>query len=196
MPLSTQFASVTFSEPSFTVLPGQTQKLTAHISPPTDIDPTTFPVFSGFIQIANQDESYQVTYLGVAGSLEDVQIVDDTNVFFGVNLPTLVDAAGNFQADTENYTFVGDDFPTVLMRLAFGTPLLRLDLVDTNIQIATTLNRRDNSPVLEREVFTFLDSTGSGTFAEVQITGALFENDFVSRNSDVDVSVPPTLSSE
>lgn len=189
MPLSTQFANVTFSETSFTVQPGQTQGLTVYISPPTDIDPTTFPVFSGFIQIANANESYQVTYLGVAGALEDVQVVDNTDIFFGTDLPVLVDEAGNFQTGEENYTFVGDDFPSVLMRLAFGTPLLRLDLVDPNAQITTTLNRRDTTPVLERDYFSFPKTKGSSSFSEVQIIGPLVEQDFLPRNSDEDVSM-------
>ncbi|KAI0823378.1 subtilisin-like protease [Trametes gibbosa] len=185
VPLSSTAASVKFSETSFTVHPGQTQEITAHITPPTGLDPTTFPVFSGFIEIANAQESYQVTYLGLAGALKDVQVVDDTDVFFGVNLPVLTDAAGNFLLNATNFTFVGDDTPSVLMRLAFGTPKLVFDLVEPDIDIKTTLNKRSDIPVLARSVFSFPNAAKSGTFAQVRTVGSLFEADFQSRNSDV-----------
>lgn len=176
--------------------PGQTQQITAHITPPTGLDPTTFPVFSGFIEIANAQESYQVSYLGLAGSLRDVQVVDDTDVFFGVNLPVLTDAEGNFLANATNFTFVGDDAPGVLMRLAFGSSKVLFDLVDPNIKIATTLNKRDEDasvPVAARAVFSFPNAAKSGTFAQVRTLGSLFEADFQPRNSDVNVSArePP-----
>ncbi|KAI8993986.1 subtilisin-like protease [Trametes punicea] len=174
VPLSTNSATVKFSETSFTIHPGQTQEITAHISPPTGLDPTTFPVFSGFIEIANAQESYQVSYLGLAGSLKDVQVVDDTDVFFGVNLPVLTDGAGNFLTNATNFTFVGDDFPTVLMRLTFGTPKLLFDLVEPDIRLNTTLNKRTDS------------DAPSGTFAQVRTLGSLFEADFQPRNSDED----------
>ncbi|KAI0358577.1 subtilisin-like protease [Trametes cingulata] len=188
VPLSTNFATVKFSETSFTVHPGQTQQITAHITPPTGLDPTTFPVFSGFIEIANAEESFQVTYLGLAGALKDVQVVDDTDVFFGVNLPVLTDAAGNFLTGPTNFTFVGDDAPTVLMRLAFGSPKVLFDLVDPNINITTTLNKRSDSevPVADRSIFSFPNAAKSGTFAQVHTLGSLFEADFQPRNSDED----------
>ncbi|KAI0363362.1 subtilisin-like protease [Pilatotrama ljubarskyi] len=186
VPLSTNFATVKFSETSFTVHPGQTQEITAHITPPTGLDPTTFPVFSGFIELANAEESFQVTYLGLAGALKDVQVVDDTDVFFGVDLPVLTDAAGNFLTGPTNFTFIGDDAPTVLMRLAFGTPKLLFDLVDPNIKIKMTLNKRSDVPVADRSIFSFPNAAKSGTFAQVRTLGSLFEADFQPRNSDED----------
>ncbi|KAI0663397.1 subtilisin-like protease [Cubamyces menziesii] len=188
VPLSTNFATVKLSQTSFTVRPGQTQEITARITPPTGLDPTTFPVFSGFIEISNAEESYQVSYLGLAGALKDVQVVDDTDVFFGVNLPVLTDAAGNFITNTTNFTFVGDDAPTVLLRLTFGTPKLLFDLVEPDIKLKTTLNQRsdDLKPVADREVFSFPNVAKSGTFAQVRTLGSLFEADFQPRNSDED----------
>ena len=190
VPLSTNFATVKLSQTSFTVRPGQTQEITARITPPTGLDPTTFPVFSGFIEISNAEESYQVSYLGLAGALKDVQVVDDTDVFFGVNLPVLTDAAGNFITNTTNFTLVGDDAPTVLLRLTFGTPKLLFDLVEPDIKLKTTLNKRsdDLKPVADREVFSFPNVAKSGTFAQVRTLGSLFEADFQPRNSDEDVS--------
>lgn len=185
VPLSTNFATVKFSETSLTVHPGQTQQITAHITPPTGVDPSLLPVFSGFIQVANPTESFHVTYLGLGAALRDAQVVDDTDVFFGFPIPALIDSAGNPIAGPQNFTFVGDDVPTLLMRLDFGTPILRADLVDVNIQLKTTLN--------QRSTLTFPQEAKGGTFAQVPTLGSLFEFDFLPRSTDQDVSLHPLM---
>lgn len=170
-------------------------KVTVSITPPKGVDASTFPVYSGFIQLQSGSEQYQVTYLGVAAALKDKQILDNTSEFFGVPLPTILDSTGNVQNGTTNYTFVGDDFPTVLLRyvvsflvsfffvsaitqralvsLAFGTPLLRLDLVDPNIKFTPTFSKRAPTP--------------GASFSSVPILGSLAEQDFIPRNSDAAV---------
>ncbi len=192
VPLDATAAAVSFSPKSFTVNPGQTQTVTVSITPPKGLDAKTFPVFSGFIELANGNERFQVTYLGLANSLKNMPVVDNTNVFFGVNLPTMVDPDGNFFSTPENFTFVDDDSPSVLLRLNFGTSTLRFDLVDSNIKLNTTLNTREveetETHVFERSVFSFPHNPGQGTFAKVKILGTLFEADFQPRNSDQDVS--------
>ena len=155
------------------VLPGQTVSVTATITPPSGVDASTFPVYSGFIQIESKDETLHVTYLGVANALKRKMVTDNTDEFFGVPLPTLLDSTGDVQDGPLNYTFVGEDFPTFLGRLAFGTPLLRIDLVSPTAKIPTTLNKR---------------ATPSGTFASIPIIGPVFEFDFIPRNSDATVS--------
>ena len=136
----------------------------------------------------------------LGAALRDMPVLDNTNVFFGVALPTMVDGAGNFFASPENFTFVDADFPSVLLRLNFGTPKLRFDLVDADIKLNTTLNPRAaveteaegekaRTHIFERNVFSFPHNPSQGTFAQVKILGPLFEADFQPRNSDVDVSV-------
>ena len=90
--------------------------MSVSISPPKGLDSSTYPVFSGFITISNGAESYHVTYLGIAASLRDKQVLDTTDEFFGVDLPALLDSQGNIQDGPVNYTFVGDDVPTLLTR--------------------------------------------------------------------------------
>lgn len=58
--------------------------------------------------------------------------------------------------------------------LAFGTPLLRLDLVDPNIKFTPTFSKRAPTP--------------GGSFTSVPILGSLAEQDFIPRNSDAAVS--------
>ncbi|GJE92713.1 subtilisin-like protease [Phanerochaete sordida] len=178
VPLSTNFASIKFSETSLTVHPGQTQQITAHITAPTGVDPSLLPVFSGFIQVESATETFHVTYLGVASALKDAQVVDDTDAFFGVNLPVLTDPAGDFLTNATNFTFVGEDVPSLLMRLAFGTAQLRADLVDPSEKIATTLNKRGAPEELS------FPSAAAGSAAAIKTVGSLFELDFQPRNTD------------
>lgn len=118
VPLSTAAATLKFSTTSFTVNPGKTETVHVQFSPPADADATTFPVFSGFIEIASASESFHVSYIGLAAALKDKQVVDDTDEFFGVTIPLIMDTAGDVQEGPENYTFTADDFPTLLFRSA------------------------------------------------------------------------------
>jgi hypothetical protein len=103
------------------VPPGGSQIVVAVFRPPTGIDKTTFPVFSGFIQVIGPTvaETFHVSYLGLAASLKDKQVLDDTDVFFGMKIPVLLDSVGNVQSAPLNYTFVNDDMPTLLWRCIF-----------------------------------------------------------------------------
>ncbi|KAF8971231.1 subtilisin-like protease [Flammula alnicola] len=183
VPLSSTAASVTLVPSSFTVRPGQTQTVVAVFKPPTGLDSTTFPVFSGFIQVVGPTvaDTFHVSYLGLAGSLKAKQVIDDTDVFFGVPIPTLLDASGNVQAGPTNFTFVNGDAPTLVFRLAFGTPDLRIDLVNSNINFKPTITTRafGGSPF-----FSFPSPHNGGSFAQVKLVGALAELDFISRNDD------------
>lgn len=118
MPLSSTAATVTIVPSTFTLRPGQSRSVTAHFQLPTTLDPTTFPVFSGFIQVAGPSaaDTFHVSYLGLQGSLKDKQVIDNTDTFFGVPIPALLDSDGNVQAAPVNYTFVGADVPTLLWR--------------------------------------------------------------------------------
>lgn len=122
VPLTTQFATVKFSQQLAFVLPFQTVRITVFITPPSGVDASTFPVYSGFIKIQSGSENLHVTYLGLAASLKTKQVIDNTDEFFGVPLPALLDAAGDVQPGATNYTFVGDDFPTLLTRYVYFHP--------------------------------------------------------------------------
>ena len=193
VPLSSTAANVKFAPASFTVRPGQSQQVTVQITPPSGLNASDFPVFSGFLEIANAQESFQVTYLGLGAALKNAQVVDNTDTFFGEKIPAIVDANGNFITGPQNFTFNSTDFPSVVMRLNFGTAKLRFDLVDPNIKLATTLSKRSEDVgkhVFERSTFSFPFGPGSGSFASVKTLGSLFEADFQPRNSDVNVRLP------
>ncbi|KAL0572698.1 hypothetical protein V5O48_009272 [Marasmius crinis-equi] len=188
VPLTNDFATVALSDTSFTLGAGESKTITATITPPEGVDATTFPVFSGFIQVSSDGDSpLHVSYLGLAASLKDKQVVDNTDFFFGVQLPVILDSAGNVQEVPTNYTFDADtaDVPTVFFRLAFGTPVLRIDLVDSNINITGTLNTLSKRATADDPSFYFPQNP-SGTFDDVPIVGPLLEVDFITRNDEGD----------
>lgn len=116
VPLSTDYASVAFSEDSFTLGAGESTTAIVTITPPKGVDATTFPVYSGFIQAISGSETVHATYLGLAASLYDKQVIDDTDHLLGFVLPAIVNADGDVQEEPTNYTFIEGDFPSVLFR--------------------------------------------------------------------------------
>ncbi|KIM45535.1 hypothetical protein M413DRAFT_343058 [Hebeloma cylindrosporum] len=189
VPLSSAAASVVIVPTSFTVRPGGSQTVVAVFKPPTGIDKTTFPVFSGFIQVGGPTaaDTAHVSYLGLAGSLKDKQVLDDTDVFFGVKIPALLDSAGNVQSAPVNYTFVNGDVPTLLWRQVFGTPAFRVDLVDPAIHFKPTIVSRGFHGL---PFFSFPRPNKGGSFAQVKIVGPIVEFDFITRNDDDPASLP------
>lgn len=122
VPLSNIFASVQLSPDHFSLEPGRAQIVTAIFDLPTfAFDISTFPVFSGFIEVkgSSLSYSYHVSYLGLAASLKDKQVIDDTSYSFGINLPAFLNATGGVQTSPTNYTFVNGDAPTIFARFLF-----------------------------------------------------------------------------
>ncbi|KAL0072255.1 hypothetical protein AAF712_000015 [Marasmius tenuissimus] len=172
--LNRDFATADLSNTSFTLASGQSKTITVTFTPPNGTDSTLFPVYSGSIQVTSEgDPPLHVSYLGLATSIKDKQVIDTTNIFFGINLPALLDAAGDVQEGPKNYTFDpgSGDFPTVFFRLTFGTPILQIDLVASDANIG---------------------ASGSSGVALDDILGRLYEATFVSRNDDVPRGNPVT----
>ncbi|KAF7361610.1 Subtilisin-like protease [Mycena venus] len=173
-------AAVVFSASSVTVHPGNTKQVHAIFTPPSDVDNATLPVYSGFIHVTSPAETLKVTYLGVAASLKAASVLDVTDKFFGISLPAVINANGRPQNGPTNYTFVGQDFPFLLLRLAFGTSLLRIDLVDKDIRLApTVLSKRSPSP------FTWWWSQSTaGTFGKIKTIGPLGDLEYQPRSTN------------
>ncbi|PIL35990.1 hypothetical protein GSI_01650 [Ganoderma sinense ZZ0214-1] len=136
---------------SLLVWPGFSETVVVVIKPPKGLNLTGNPVLFGFLEIANADESYHVTYLGLAAALKGTH-VDNTDTFFGVQIPAIFHLNSNVVNTTHNFTFQGTDFPSIMSRLDFGTPLFRFDLVQP---VTTSLSSRDGVHVFERWAYTF-----------------------------------------
>lgn len=116
MPLVQNAATVNIAPSRFTLQPGRSQRVVATFTPPRGLDPTRYPVYSGFIHVAGPGENFHVSYLGLGASLKEKQVVDNTDEFFGEKIPVILDSAGESQTGPTNYTFVGEDYPTFVFR--------------------------------------------------------------------------------
>ncbi|KAF8800239.1 subtilisin-like protease [Phlegmacium glaucopus] len=163
VPLSAVAASVEMTPSTFIVLPGQSQSVVTKFTPPSGLDISTYPVYSGFIEIASDSETVHVSYLGLLGNLRDKQVIDTTDVVLGYTLPAIINATQSPQVDPTNYTFVGTDYPSLVYRLVFGSPAVDVDLVEA----ATTTS-----------------SVSSGSFAGVNVLGSLQSFDYIPRNNE------------
>ncbi|PBK95398.1 pyrolysin [Armillaria gallica] len=182
VPLTSDQAKVWLSQTKFTLRPGQKKTIVASFTAPSGLDSSLLPVYSGFIQVSSGSETTHVSYMGLAASLKDQQVIDNTDFLFDVPLPLILDADRHVQTGPINYTFSNsNDYPSLLFRLAFGTPLLRIDLVESNIDFQPTLNSRALDP---GHFFTFPHTHPGGSFARVKIVGPLAELDFFSRNDE------------
>ncbi|KZT62014.1 subtilisin-like protease [Calocera cornea HHB12733] len=142
LPFSDVTANVHIFPSSFSLFPGQALNVSLKFIPPTAVDPTTFPVYSGYIMVeSDSGESLHSSYLGVAGSLATAHIIDNTDAFFGPGntLPLLTDATGiniNYtDLAAEYFTMTPDDQPTLYMRFLFGTFLAYVDLVSASLNL-------------------------------------------------------------
>ncbi|WVF71604.1 hypothetical protein IAT40_006412 [Kwoniella sp. CBS 6097] len=133
-------ATVKFSQSTVYLWPGATSVVLMQFTAPQGVDPKTFPIYSGFIQVSGGSTPVQVPYLGVAAKMKDMPVIDPTPYYLGMNTPTILDGAGNVQTGTGNYNFQNGSFPSVMYRLVGGTPLLLIDLVDASANLTFTPN--------------------------------------------------------
>ncbi|KAF8524711.1 pyrolysin [Hysterangium stoloniferum] len=182
VPLTTDFATAHITPSTIVVSPSGTGIAVVSFSPPQNVDKTTFPVYSGFIQIQSttSGETLHVAYQGLAAAMRDLKILDNTNATFEVPLPVILDAAGNPQVNATNYTFTNGDFPTLLYRLASGTPKLTIDLVAPGIQLSERSD--DWTPYPDQSLSAPIHLEAS--FSKVPTLGSLAEFDYQPRNPD------------
>ena len=103
----------------FNLKPGESQIVVTTFRLPTNsVDKSSYPVFSGFIEVAGPSaaDTYHVSYLGLGASLRDKQVLDNTDIIFGFKLPALLNATGQVQTSPTNYTFVNGNAPTLMLR--------------------------------------------------------------------------------
>ncbi|CAE6458099.1 unnamed protein product [Rhizoctonia solani] len=203
VPLTDNFATVKINPSQITVPAGATVSVNVTISPPAGLNPATFPVYSGYIKaIGSDNTTLQSTYIGVAAKLKDAKVLDDTDAYFGVKLPLLMDGEGKPvpPKGSVKYTMQGNSTPLVIYRLVQGTPLLRLDLIDSkaNVSVDHPISSEELAPRSEVSAGTYstfpkrsmrdwlLPDTSKpydGTFAGVKSLGVLYQDEYLPRNS-------------
>ncbi|ORY32563.1 putative peptidase [Naematelia encephala] len=140
LPQQSAPASIWIGQSSFTLRPGQTTIVPLKFTPPSGLDASTFPIYSGYVQISGGGQSVKVPYMGVAAKMRDMPIIDPTDWYFGFDSPALIDPDFDVQSGPQSFNFTGDSYPTVLFRLVGGTPLLLIDLVSVNATLGFTPN--------------------------------------------------------
>ncbi|KAJ8696129.1 hypothetical protein PTI98_006019 [Pleurotus ostreatus] len=168
-------AGVTIIPSSVTVSPGSSRRVIVRITPPRGVDESRLPVYSGFINIASKTESLRVTYLGAAGSLKKKAILDNTDAYFEQKLPLVLTPGGEVQSEPKSYTMKDLDSPSLVYRLTFGSPAIKVDLVQKDASIKPTLTKRG--------WFSWLFDWGSDV-DDLPIIGPLQELGYVPRNSE------------
>ncbi len=73
-------------------------------------------MYSGFIQIESGAEKLHVSYIGLAASLINRPVLDNTTAFFGFQLPGILNPSGQLQTGPANYTFTNGDVPKLIFR--------------------------------------------------------------------------------
>ncbi len=138
-----KYATLTFSgDTTITIPAGERRIIQVSVTPPTDVSNRLFPVYSGYVTINGSDGSaLSLPYMGVAGSLQSLTVLDPVNTFLSRSLDR------NFTRILSNASFVlppaghvndttyinKTSLPQVNINLAMGTASLRVDVVPIRI---------------------------------------------------------------
>lgn len=131
-------ASIDFSTKSIAVPAGGSSIVSVSADMPTGLDGTRLPVYSGYIALNGTDgQSLSLPYLGVAGSLHAATVLAADTTYLTRSTDATaspIDAGTAFVLSASNATGGGGNgtaLPTLVIDLALGTPLLRVDVRST-----------------------------------------------------------------
>ncbi|CBQ73425.1 related to subtilisin-like serine protease [Sporisorium reilianum SRZ2] len=146
VPLSSQSASVRFSQPVVVVPPKGFAKFVVTISPPEGVRTDKLPFYSGFVHLEPQSSDYSainIAYGGYKADTSKTQILDNTAELFGVGLPVLLSADGETFIESDNTSYSLSNvaaWPQFVYRLNYGTPYLQIDVVNATTDFVPTYN--------------------------------------------------------
>ncbi|KAI1416374.1 subtilisin-like protein [Hypoxylon sp. FL1857] len=141
-------ATLQFSVSKFTVPAGGSVNITVTPKPPSGLNETLLPMYSGYITVnGTNNDSLSIPYLGVVGSMHSSARVLDPNGTFLANssdpeTPILDDPVFTVPHPA-NMTIVPDNktgYPTVVVQLNTGTPLLECSVRIYEGQSGSDLN--------------------------------------------------------
>ncbi|KZV90011.1 subtilisin-like protease [Exidia glandulosa HHB12029] len=176
VPLTADKVTVHLSAQAVTLEAGKSATVQVGFTPPKDIAKEQLPVLSGFIQIVGGGETLHVSYLGLAASLKEAAVIDGSTLYFGTRTPLLMNKDMEEQTTPTVYTLNDTDAPTLLFRMAMGTPSLVIDLVPADTHIHVTLNPPKN--------FAPTNKFATGSFDAVKTVGRVGDIPYMSRDND------------
>lgn len=147
-PTADASATLEFSDSKVTVPAGGSVDVTVMPTPPSGLDETLLPVYSGYITInGTNGDSLSIPYLGVAGSMYSApKMLDPDWTFLGNSSNPLNPAPENitfvvpFPANPTDIPSTRTGSPVAVIQLNVGTRLLRCDVVplDNSGNVTTT----------------------------------------------------------
>lgn len=146
--LHDDYASIDFSDgASFTLSAGERKIVSVTATPPAGLDATRLPVYSGYIAINGSDgSSLSLPYVGVAGSLQSATVLDTAGTYLTSSLggsQATVSANHTFKlpppghSNDTQYSTISAGLPQLVINLAFGSALVRVDVVPTSMLLGT-----------------------------------------------------------
>ena len=111
---------------NFTVQAGASQQVAISVTLPTTLDPRRYPLYSGFIEVTSGSESYHVSYIGLGANLKDHQVFDNTTTVVNFPSPSILNPNGTAIDRPTNFTFDGENYPTMLWRSVVLSPFFDL----------------------------------------------------------------------
>ncbi|KAH8693365.1 peptidase [Phaeosphaeriaceae sp. PMI808] len=80
-PVVQEWADLKFSTESIKVPAGASMDITVTCTPPTNLNATLLPIYSGFITLSSTDTTLNLPYLGVVGSTRSTHVLQPGSVF-------------------------------------------------------------------------------------------------------------------
>ncbi|KAH9464255.1 hypothetical protein Pst134EB_003786 [Puccinia striiformis f. sp. tritici] len=131
-------AQAQVSPATFTLGPKASQDIHVTFTLPTGLSPELLPVYSGYISVLSdvECERHTLPYYGIAGVMKNTRVIDigpDTEDK-QQQVPRLTDS--NRQPPKGPISFDGNSGVALRYRLAFGSPYMRVDVIDANATLA------------------------------------------------------------
>ncbi|EJD37947.1 subtilisin-like protein [Auricularia subglabra TFB-10046 SS5] len=140
--------TVHLSKARVTLAPGASTTVSVAITPPKGVDPKTLPLVSGWVRVRGSlGDRLQVSYMGIAGSLYDAQVISQNNAGIATDpsVPALilpeVDANEKQvpQVGPRNYTRSIFSLPGLAFLMAQTSARIVVDLIDANTKVEATI---------------------------------------------------------
>ncbi|RSL72417.1 hypothetical protein CEP53_001123 [Fusarium sp. AF-6] len=144
-PIVDDWAELSFSPRELTVPAGSSGEVTVTAVPPRNVNATQLPVYSGLITVsADNEKSYNIPYMGVAGSMKDVPVSlqgPEYGTFLGIyGRPDPANKTFTIpQPGTTPPPYSQVEYPGIIASLLFGTQTIRADVValtETDLPVA------------------------------------------------------------
>ncbi|KAI0883496.1 subtilisin-like protein [Annulohypoxylon maeteangense] len=146
--LTDEYATVVLSEPKVTVAAGDEVVVSVTVTPPA-LDAARLPVYSGYITLnGTNGDSLSLPYNGAVGSLHNARVLDEGYLSISSD-QELNPVTGNasFVLPRGNTSTSNATYPVAVTLLAFGSPLVNVQVVPLDAAPGATASHIFGSPL-------------------------------------------------